>query len=382
MNVNDVNMQRLKRNRLDMAVNVLSAKRLVSTLIRSAKGCVNWLPTTLHPLDAFESQEGDEKKIAPTPQLVQTFQHVVEGYTAGFPNDDQERWVGLHPGQIRDKMAQEGVEISRYIASALLKFCGFRKRRYAKTRCLGHHENRDAQFQKIAHFQEAFAARGLPILSIDTKKKEPLGHFDRGDHYYGRELRRVNDHDFASASTGIVIPYGIYDVVRDHGYLTLGISKDTSEFVSDNLRWYWQQELQWQYPEADAILLLCDGGGSNNCRHHLVKWDLLQFAQDIGIDLVVAHYPAYCSKWNPIEHRFFCHLQRAWDGAIFHTIDLVKELALTTSTQTGLTVSVRMNSKRYVTGRTLPEASFQRLNEHILFDDEIPQWNYVIKAYT
>jgi len=245
---------------------------------------------------------------------------------------------------------------------------------------LGHHGDREAQFQKIARFQDAFAACGLPILSIDTKKKEHLGNFDRRERYYGRDQRRVNDHDFASASTGLVIPHGIYDVMGNHGYITLGTSKDTSEFVCDNLLWYWQHELQWQYPSANAVLLLFDGGGSNNCRHHLVKWDLVQLAQQIGIRLLIAHYPAYCSKWNPIEHRLFCHLQRAWNGAIFHTIDLVKELALTTSTQTGLTVSVHINSKCYATGRTLPEESLQRLNEHIIFDDEIPQWNYIIKA--
>jgi hypothetical protein len=331
-------------------------------------------------LDAFGSPEAAEKKLATTPQLVQTFHQVIESDTAGMPNDDQTRWVGLHPGQICDKMAHEGVEISRYIASELLAFCGFRKRRYAKTQCLGRHDNREAQFQKIARFREVFAACGLPILSFDTKKKERLGNFDRGECYYGRDQRRVNDHDFASASLGIVIPHGIYDVVRNHGYITLGTSKDTSEFVCDNLLWYWQQDLQWQYPQADAALLLCDGGGSNHCRHHLVKWDLFHLAQQIGIHLLIAHYPAYCSKWNPIEHRLFCHLQRAWNGAIFHTIDLVKELALTTSTQTGLTVSVRINTKRYATGRTLSEASRQHLYEHVLFDDEIPQWNYVIKA--
>jgi len=373
-------MRPLKHNRSDMAGNVPSAMPLTSMWIRLVGGCANSLPTNNRLQDASGSQVGDEKKIATTPQRVQTFQQVIAGATAGMPNDDQTRWVGLHPGQICDKMAQEGIEISRYIASELLAFCRFRKRRYAKTQCLGHHDDREAQFQKIARFQDAFAACGLPILSIDTKKKERLGNFDRGECYYGRDQRRVNDHDFASASTGIVIPHGIYDVVGNHGYITLGTSKDTSEFVCDNLAWYWQHELQWQYPLADAMLLLCDGGGSNHCRHGIVKWDFWQLAQQIGVNLLVSHYPAYCSKWNPIEHRLFCHLHRAWKGAIFHTIDLVKELALTTSTQTGLTVSVRINAKRYATGRILPETSFQRLNDHILFDDEIPQWNYVIKA--
>lgn len=288
---------------------------------------------------------GGRKKMTAIPQLVQTFQQVIENETAGLPTNEQTRWVGLHPGQICDKMAHEGVEMSRYVAAEFLAFCGFRKRRYAKRQCVGHSGDRDAQFQKIARFREVFAARDLPIRSIDTKKKELLGHFDRGDSFYGRNQRRVNDHEFASASTGVVIPHGIYDVVRNHGYITLGTSKDTSEFVCDNLLWYWQQELQWQDPQVDVTLLLCDGGGANHCRHHLVKWDFFQLAQRLGIHLLIAHYPAYCSKWNPIEHRLFCHLQRAWAGAIFHTIDLVKELALTTSTQTGLTVSVRINTK-------------------------------------
>jgi hypothetical protein len=330
-------------------------------------------------LDVHGSQEEDEKKMATTPELVQTFLQVVEGYTAGTPADEHERWVGLHPGQICDKMAEHGCVVSRYIATELLDFCGFRKRRYAKTQGLGQHPERGAQFEKIARFQEAFASQGLPILSIDTKKKEHLGNFDRDESYYGRDRRRVNDHDFASAATGIVIPHGIYDVVHNHGYITLGTSKDTSEFVCENLAWYWQQELQWHYPQAEALLLLCDGGGSNNCRHTLVKWDLFQLAQQLGVTLLVAHYPAYCSKWNPIEHRLFCHLHRAWKGTIFHSLDLVKELAMATSTTTGLTVSVRINAKHYATGRTLTEDCCQRLYDHIIFDAQIPQWNYVIQ---
>jgi hypothetical protein len=226
-----------------------------------------------------------------------------------------------------------------------------------------------------------FAARDWPILSLDTKKKERLGSFDRGDAYYGREPRHVNDHDFPSAATGIVIPHGIYDVTRNHGYVTIGTSHDTAEFVGDNLVWYWQQELQWQYPHAKAMLLLCDGGGSNSCRHSVVKYEFARVAACLGIDLLVAHYPAYCSKWNPIEHRLFCHLHRAWQGAIFHSLHVVKELALTTTTSTGLTVSVRINPQVYATGRTLPDEWNAQFNHQILFDDDIPQWNYLVRAY-
>lgn len=306
----------------------------------------------------------------------------MNAYIAGAPQDETACWVGLHPGQICRKMAQAGMPVSRYLVITLLTWCGFRKRRYQKTRCLGHHALRNAQFEQIARLREAFTDRDWPILSLDTKKKERLGNFDRDESYYGPDHRQVNDHDFPSAATGIVIPHGIYDVTRNHGYITLGTSHDTSEFVCDNLRWYWQHELQWRYPQAEAMLLLCDGGGSTSCRHTLVKYDLARVAERLGIHILVAHYPAYCSKWNPIEHRLFCHLHRAWQGAIFHSLHVVKELALATTTTTGLTVSVRINPHVYATGRTIPEDWKHRLTTQILFDDHIPQWNYLVRAGT
>jgi hypothetical protein len=303
-------------------------------------------------------------------------------YVAGTPQDATVCWVGLHPGQICQKMAHAGSAVSRYLVATLLAFCGFHRRRYRKTHCLGQNALRNAQFEHIARLREVFAARDLPILSLDTKKKERLGNFDRGESYYGTDHRQVNDHDFPSAATGLVIPHGIYDVTDNHGYLTLGTSHDTAEFVGDNLLWYWQQDLQWRYPYAEAMLLLCDGGGSNSCRHTLVKYELARVAQRVDIPILVAHYPAYCSKWNPIEHRLFCHVHRAWQGAIFHSIHVVKELALSTATTTGLTVSVRINPQVYATGRTVPEDWKSRLNDQILFDDHIPQWNYLVKACT
>jgi hypothetical protein len=277
-------------------------------------------------------------------------------------------------------MARRGVPVSRYLITRLVAHFNLRHRRYAKTQSLGQAANRDAQFEKITMLKQAFLSRGLPVLSLDTKKKELLGNFDRGDSYYGTGSRRVNDHDFRSAADGVVVPHGIYDVAQNRGYLTLGMSKDTSEFVCDNLLWYWQHELQWQYPQANVLLLLCDGGGSNSCRHHVVKQDLSRLAQQLQLDILVAHYPAYCSKWNPIEHRLFCHVHRAWKGAIFHNIETVSSLASTTSTSTGLTVTVRINSKTYATGRRVSDEVKRELKKQILFDEYIPQWNYLIRA--
>ena len=270
-----------------------------------------------------------------------------------------------------------GEDISYCLVRTLLKELGYRKRRYSKEQCLSNPENRDAQFNKIARLKEAFFQAGLPVLSIDTKQKEMLGNFDRKESYYGKDKRRTFDHDFCSHAQGIVIPHGIYDCSDNKGYITLGTSKDTSEFVCDNILYYWQNSLQWLYPNTESMLILCDGGGSNSCLHNIVKHDLLKLSKILDMNILVAHYPAYCSKWNPIEHKLFSYLHKSWEGSIFHNIQTVKELALETSTKTGLSVEVRINEKNYETGRKVSDDFKENLNEFIIFDDQIPKWNYL-----
>lgn len=310
--------------------------------------------------------------------MVQKFENIVAGYEAGLPNSTNIRWVSLKPADIQREMQSQGVEASYYLIRELLDMHGYRKRKYTKDQCLGNPENRDGQFKKIARLKQSFIDRGLPVLSIDTKKKEPLGNFDRNEQYFGKDKRKVNDHDFLSHASGIVVPHGIYDLADNKGYITLGCSKDTSEFVCENISWYWNNKLQWKYPDADCILLLCDGGGSNSCHHYIVKQDLVKLSKALNTPILVAHYPAYCSKWNPIEHKLFSHLHRAWEGAIFSDLQIVKELALKTSTKTGLEVEVRTNSKTYETGRKVMPEFKKHINEYIIFDDEIPKWNYLI----
>lgn len=186
----------------------------------------------------------------------------------------------------------------------------------------------------------------------------------------------MNDHDFPSFAKGKVVPHGIYDLGQNKGYLTLGTSHDTSAFVCDNLEYFWADELQWVYPRADWMLLLCDGGGSNNSRHHIFKQDLWNLAQRLQINIMVAHYPPYCSKWNPIEHRFFCHVHQAWSGTVFENIQIVKELALKTYTTTGLTIEVRINERQYEIQRKAEDEFKNNINRYIRFSDKLPQWNY------
>lgn len=319
-----------------------------------------------------------EKKTLNNPELTAEVVGVIGDYEAGSPQDTQERWIGLHPGQIMKKCLEAGIEISRYIVKEFLGLLGYKKRRYSKEQLLGNAENRNAQFEKIAILKNTFLEQKLPVFSIDTKKKEPLGNFDRSEQYFGKDKRKVNDHDFQTHAKGIVIPHGIYDIGDNRGYVTLGTSKDTSGFVCDNLAWWWQNNLQWKYHHAGTMLLLCDGGGSNACNHYIVKQDLVKLAKALNMNILVAHYPAYCSKWNPIEHRLFCHLHRAYEGSIFHNIQIVKELSMQTSTKTGLEVHARINDKQYQTGRKYSYEFKENIEKYILFDDQIPKWNYLI----
>ena len=182
------------------------------------------------------------------------------------------------------------------------------------------------------------------------------------------------DHDFKSFSEGTIIPHGIYDMKRNEGYITLGTSKDTSEFCCDCIRDWWQNHGCDNYPYADSILVLADGGGSNSSRHYIFKEDLQKLVNDIGIEIRMAHYPPYTSKYNPIEHRLFCHVTRAWEGIVFGDIEVVNAAAHETTTSKGLRVFSTIKDKIYQTARKVSETFKENLP--IIFDSYLPNWNY------
>lgn len=240
--------------------------------------------------------------------------------------------------------------------------------------------HRNEQFNQIAELKASYVAAGNPILSMDTKKKEAIGNFYREGYLYTTAEIHTYDHDFTSAAEGVVIPRGLFDLQRNVGFLYLGTSRDTSEFACDSLRHWWLNQGQFDYPAATSLLLLCDGGGSNNARHYLFKQDLQALVDDIGIEIRVAHYPPYCSKYNPIEHRFFPHVTRACQGVIFKSIEVVRQLMAKTKTQQGLTASVHIIDKLYQTGRKATEDF--KANMSIVFDEFLPQWNYTAVPQT
>ncbi len=309
----------------------------------------------------------------------EVFVSVIEETRAGNPQDESVKWTYLTQEQIVAVLRGKGFNIGRRTVRQLLSKHGYKKRKMVKANSLSEVSGRDGQFKRIQAIKEHFLAAGLPVLSIDTKKKEMLGNFYREGARYCKEAVRVNDHDFKSFADGQIVPHGIYDLGANSGYMTLGNSRDTSEFVCDNIEHYWCNELQWQYPQADTVLLLCDGGGSNNSRHYIVKEDLVKLAKKLQINLLVTHYPPYCSKWNPIEHCLFSQISRAWQGVIFNDIQIVKELTEKTCTKTGLTVKTWINNKTYNTQRSVDSNFKANLESFIIFDDEEPRWNYLIK---
>lgn len=203
-----------------------------------------------------------------------------------------------------------------------------------------------------------------------------IGNLYREGRLYTQETVLTLDHDFPSLATGIVIPYGMYDVSYNHGYVTLGTSHDTSAFACDSIRHWWWSFGCKTYPTAASILLLCDGGGSNSSRTYLFKVELEKVVQEIGVEIRVAHYPPYTSKYNPIEHRLFPHLTRACQGVIFSSVELVKELMSKATTKAGLEVDVTILDKVYETGRKVSTALKKQMR--VIFDEVLPRWNYRI----
>jgi len=319
----------------------------------------------------------EEKKLVSEPHLVRLFEDLVESRIAGSPMNEKVRWTNLKDTEIAGLFEKKGFPISRFMVQRLTALKGFVKRKMKKTKTAKEVENRDEQFEKITELKADYLSRGLPVLSVDTKKKEFIGQFYRAGKSYCQEAVEVFDHSWTSLAEGRIVPHGIYDLKLNKGYVSLGKSRDTSEFLCDNLKYHWQNNIQKEYPQAGEMLLLMDGGGSNSALHYIVKEDLQKLANDLKMKITVAHYPPYCSKYNPIEHRLFPHLQRSWEGVVFTDYEIVKERAEKTSTEKGLKVVAWINGKLYQSGRKYSDNFKETMT--IVFDEVLPKWNYQIQ---
>jgi len=286
-------------------------------------------------------------------------------------------WTDLSPRRIADAVGELGTPLSPPVVRDWLREQRMALHKIEKILDGGRSPDRDAQFRRIAELKAQYAAVGNPVFSLDTKAKEHLGQLFRAGRVWTQRAFQALDHDFPSWATGVVIPHGIYDLARNRGHINIGLSHDTSQFACDSLRWYWNRIGRRCYPHAGSILLLADCGGSNAATHYIFKQDLQHLANDIGVEIRMAHYPSYCSKFNPIERRLFPHVTRACQGMLFDSVETVVRLMRKASTTTGLRTTVNVIRRVYEIGRQV--ADHFKANMAILFDPLLPTWNYVAK---
>ena len=317
-----------------------------------------------------------EKKTTKYPELKELLAAFLESHKAGSPTDSTIYWISLKPFAIAKLFYQQyQIHVSNGMVKRLLQELGYGYRKQSKQLATGNYAQRNEQFQIIC-YMVLIMSLDSPVLSIDCKKKERLGNLYRNGKCYCTKAIKVYDHDYEHLSEAKVIPHGIYDLQANIGYVSIGSSSETADFVIDNLLWWWLEHGIHRYPDAKNILLLCDAGGASSYRHYIFKHRLMMFAKETGLSVIVCHYPPYCSKWNPIEHRLFSQVHGAIGGVIFSDYQTVQKLIEKTSTDTGLTVVVRLNLNEYQTGIKVDKNQLDK--KRIRYHTNIPELKYRI----
>jgi hypothetical protein len=312
------------------------------------------------------------------PGLVPALQSLVEPATLGDPERPL-RWVSKSMDKLADALTAMGHPISADTVAKELAKLGFSRQHNRKADEGSRHPDRDAQFEHINAKVVAAQAAGQPVISVDTKKKELVGNFKNGgsDYRPKGEPARVNVHDFEDKTLGKVVPYGVYDIAANAGFVSLGITSDTAEFAVAAIRCWLERMGRGRYPQAKELTVTADCGGSNGARVRLWKVELQRLADETGLELHVHHYPPGTSKWNRIEHRLFCHITQNWRGRPLTDRLAVVELIGATTTKTGLKVACVLDERTYEKGIKVSDAEMAALD--ITGDTFHPEWNYTIK---
>jgi hypothetical protein len=314
--------------------------------------------------------------------LEHAFDDILEAHSAGSPTDPSVVWTDLKPMQLAGELVRRGFEVGRHTAATLLERAGYRRRSLRKELITGQvdPQERDHQFRHIDALRRQAQAQGNPVLCVDTKKKELLGYLYRPGQCYSTAVQGVYDHDFRHLAQGLLVPHGIYDYFDNVGFMTLGTSRETSAFVCDAIALAWEEDRQARYANATEIVLTFDCGGANAARSLRFKEDLLALSARLGLPLRIAHYPPYTSKWHPIEHRLFSHVERALRGIILDSPETALQAVQRTRTETGLRVKARLLDKVYDIGRKCSDTFRDIKDKFIRHDDDLGHWNYVVDA--
>jgi hypothetical protein len=302
---------------------------------------------------------------------------LVEPETAGDPQSAQ-KWVRSSLRQLSRRLGEAGHAASPPTVGRLLRDRDYAFRVNSKQEAGAAHPDRGEQFHYLEAQKQAFLARGQPVISVDTKKKELIGNFANAGRAWGQGPERVNVHDFRPEAEGRAVPYGIYDLRQNRGTVYVGEAGDTPRFAVDAIVAWWREEGQAAYPGAAELLVLADSGGSNGCQPRAWKGQLqAQVADQLGLTVTVCHYPTGCSKWNPVEHRLFGPISINWAGQPLRSFARLLGLIRGTTTRSGLTVRAERLRGEYPTGETLSDAEMERLQ--LERHATCPRWNYTIR---
>jgi len=303
----------------------------------------------------------------------------VENETAGNPMNDQ-KWQRSSLRHLSAELTRIGHAVSHTTVERLLKKRKYSLKANVKRLAGAEHPDRNTQFEYLKSLKEAYMAAGRPVISVDTKKKELIGNFKNAGRVWCQKATAVNDHDFDQDALGKAVPYGIYDLAHNFGYVYVGMSADTPQFAVAMITRWWQTEGSQLYPGQTQLLILADAGGSNGCRPHLWKQQIQeQLADQLGLEVTICHYPTGTSKWNPVEHRLFGPISLNWAGKPLLTFETMLAFIRGTVNETGLQVKAFLVEQVFEKGIKVAEEVFQAI---VIQSHKIcPRWNYTIRPH-
>ena len=310
--------------------------------------------------------------------LTKALENLIEPLSKGDPESPL-RWTSKSTRKLTQELSNQGYQVCHRTIATLLHELGYSLQANKKTLESSSHIDRDEQFHHISKSVKRFQDQGQPTISVDTKKKENLGPYKNAGREFCKKGQptEVNSHDFPDNRLGKVVPYGIYDIGKNNGWVSVGISADTAEFSINSIRTWWYKMGCNQYPEATELLITADCGGSNGYRVRLWKYGLQRLADETGLSISVCHFPPGTSKWNKIEHRLFSYISKNWRGKPLLTRETVVNLIGNTRTERGLEVCAVLDEHTYEKGKKVSDEAFQALD--IVGDKFHPEWNYTVK---
>ena len=331
------------------------------------------------PAGRIRRSGGGRKHLEETdPGLWDALDALIDPVTRGDPESPL-RWTCKSTRRLAKELCRQGHPISDRTVAALLIEMGYSLQANRKTREGSSHPDRNAQFEYLNAQVRRLQKRGQPVISVDTKKKELLGDFkNTGQEWQPHgEPEEVRIHDFQDRRLGKAIPYGVYDLANNQGWVSVGIDHDTAYFATRTIRRWYEDMGSQRFPRAQELLITADGGGSNSCRSRLWKVALQKLADHLGLKLRVCHFPPGTSKWNKIEHRLFSYITQNWRGKPLVNRQAIVQLIANTTTTTGLVVRAALDTNHYETGIKVSDEEMAKL--HLTPDKFHGEWNYSIK---